>query len=180
MDKKNSQEIIPKSSIPLWLDSYDDLFSDFDPRPYNIRALSYDFLEEAKRASIDRFSPLAVHLLVPERERCTKEEPSIKRRLKEHFQKHFQIAKRERHETIMRGIIFTVIGIILMFIATYILFSFEGRSFIVSFLIVVVEPGGWFLFWEGLDMLVFEAKRKVPDYRFYEKMSTCSIHFQSY
>ena len=42
------------SEIPLWLDNYNDLFSDFDPRHYSNRALSQDFLEELKRASRDK------------------------------------------------------------------------------------------------------------------------------
>ena len=40
--------------IPLVLDSYDDIFSDFDPRPYSERAMSGDFLLECKKASAEK------------------------------------------------------------------------------------------------------------------------------
>ena len=39
-----------EGNISIVLDSYDDLFSDFDPRPYRIRALSDDFLLECKKS----------------------------------------------------------------------------------------------------------------------------------
>lgn len=48
------KEIIDKAEISLVLDTYDDIFSDFDPRPYGERALSSDFLDEAKKAARDK------------------------------------------------------------------------------------------------------------------------------
>ena len=41
-------------AVSLWLDTYEDIFSDFDPHPYGQRALSEDFLAEARRAVRDR------------------------------------------------------------------------------------------------------------------------------
>ena len=43
-------QLQPRKEISFWLDSYDDLFSDFDPRPYAQKGFSEDFLDEAKRA----------------------------------------------------------------------------------------------------------------------------------
>ena len=37
-----------KAEVGLRLEKYDDIFSDFDVRPYSARALSVDFLEEIK------------------------------------------------------------------------------------------------------------------------------------
>ena len=44
--KEETEKLLQQSEISLLLDSYDDIFSDFDPRPYNQRALSQDFLAE--------------------------------------------------------------------------------------------------------------------------------------
>jgi len=49
-----------------------------------------------------------------------------------------------------------------------------------TFLVILLEPGGWFLFWEGLNLIIFETKEETPDFSFYEKMSKCSINFSSY
>jgi hypothetical protein len=42
------------NEIKLMLDTYDDIFSDFDPRPFSQRTLSEDFLEEARKASREK------------------------------------------------------------------------------------------------------------------------------
>ncbi|NYT12918.1 MAG: hypothetical protein GKC01_00225, partial [Candidatus Methanofastidiosa archaeon] len=64
--------ILREKNISLILDSYDDLFSDFDPRPYSVRGLSDDFLIECRRAvrGIKTESPvLELRLLVPKNKR---------------------------------------------------------------------------------------------------------------
>ena len=48
MSDEEKQKILEMSEISLILDTYDDMFSSFDPRPYSQRALSEDFLSEAK------------------------------------------------------------------------------------------------------------------------------------
>ena len=53
-------------AVSLWLDTYEDIFSDFDPHPFGQRALSEDFLAEAKRAVRDRRDEVPeLRLLVP-------------------------------------------------------------------------------------------------------------------
>ena len=47
--KHEIKELLEKTQISLWLDDYADIFSDFDPRPFSQRALSDDFLNEAKK-----------------------------------------------------------------------------------------------------------------------------------
>ena len=49
-----------------------------------------------------------------------------------------------------------------------------------SFLVVFLEPAGWFLFWEGSDLVIFDSKKKKPDLEFYEKMTRANIGFLSY
>jgi len=168
------------SDIKFWLDGYHDIFSDFDPRPYKVKALSIDFLDEAKRASIDKEAPITINLFVPKNKRVQKDEKIIKSRLGKHFQRHFELLREERRDAIKRGLKFIFPGIILMLIATFILLRFEQKSFLASFLVVLLEPGGWFLFWEGLYMIVFESKEKKKDYIFYEKMTKSKIAFESY
>lgn len=177
----DKDRLLRMSEIGLWIDSYQDLFSDFDPRPYKNKALSFDFLEEAKRASRDKINgDLNLKFLIKKEMRNKKDEAVIIRRLKDHFKKHFALFKKERFDIIKKGLIFTAIGIVLMLIATYVLLLDTPKTFLTAFLIVLFEPGGWFLFWEGLHLVLFESKIKDPEYTFYEKMSKCRISFMNY
>lgn len=175
------EKLLEQSEISLLLENYDDIFSDFDSRAYSQKAISQDFLEEAERASRDKeYGKVELRFLVPSKIRNTHNELIIKKRLKNHFKRHSELAKKEFKGVIMQGIFFVILGIIIMFIAAFILFSYSKTSLFSSFLIIFLEPAGWFFFWEGLDLIIFETKKKKPEFEFYRKMSKCKISFSSY
>lgn len=167
------------SDVVLELDDYNDLFSDFDPRHYSNRALSVDFLDEANRAFQDKNQTgLKMNFILPRKKRNFITEESIKKRFSEHFSKHLRELQREKRKTIKQGVIFTILGFIFMFIATFI-YKYGGDSILSAFLIVLFEPGSWFLFWEGLDIWIFEGKKIDPKIKFYQKMNSAKIVFYS-
>jgi len=173
--------VLKMSEIGLAINTYDDIFSDFDPRPYSQRAMSDDFLLEAKKASKEKVSgTIELKFLVPKDQRNAEHEFTIKRRLREHFKKHHDQMHNEVKQIASRGIYFIIVGIILMFFATLILFKYPYKTMLSNFLVILFEPGGWFFFWEGLGQIVFETKKKRPDLEFYEKMAKCEIGFLSY
>lgn len=178
LNKKS--QIIQPSEIRLLLNSYDDIFSIFDPRPYSQKALSEDFLSEAKKASRDKKDGIQLNLLIPVKKRKKHEEEIIRKRLKEHFSKHFDLLKKDVKNIVLKqGLSFIISGIIIMFIASVLLFFYKEQTFFITFLIIFLEPAGWFLFWEGLGLVIFESKKVKPNLEFYEKMSKCKISFLS-
>jgi len=72
-----------------------------------------------------------------------------------------------------------MVGVLMMIGVTYILFQ-DYKSFFANLAIVLLEPGGWFMFWEGLDLAIFEKNKRQPDLDFYNKMAQCEINFLSY
>src|SRR3989344_8852474 len=96
-------------NIGLKLDSYIDIFSSFDPRPYSYRSLSIDFINELKRAVKEKTSEeMQVILLVPEDKRDSGAENVIKKRLREYFRKHTESVKEEKLKVLMQGIYFVI------------------------------------------------------------------------
>jgi len=176
------KEEIKESEVNLWLEGYNDLFSDFDHKHYSVRALSDDFLLETRKASFDKKKETLkkLNLYIPTKKRNKKEEVIIKQRLSNHFNKHFARLENEKTNLVKKGTLFTSSGIILMVTATFIIFYKEDKDILINFLIVVLEPGGWFLFWEGLGLIIFETKKRKHELEFYEKMSGCDISFISY
>lgn len=173
-DKKDVKEL----EISFKLEGYDDIFSDFDLRTYQKKALSDDFLSELKRASIDKSKVNELKLFVPSSKR-NNQESVIKKRLTEHFNKHFALENIEYKNIIGKGFLFISVGVILMFVATFVLFYYGEKTLFLNFLIILLEPGGWFLFWEGLNLVIFEPKKIKPNLEFYRKMSKCRINFVS-
>ena len=179
--KEGERKLLEMSEISLWLDNYDDIFSDFDPRPYSQRALSEDFLGEAKRASRDKVGgAIELKLLLAEKHRDKNTEKTIKKRLKEHFKRHHDLLEKEKAGTIKKGLIFGAVGVIMMFIATYILVNYGQTNVLESFIIILLEPAGWYFLWSGLDLITLKSKAITPDLDFYEKMVDSSTEFVSY
>lgn len=172
--------LVDKSEIGLSLDGYDDLFSDFDPRDYSQKALSVDFIDELKRASRDKDDgSIKLKFILDRKKRNNKHEVVIKKRLKKHFNHHEAILKKQKRDVLKKGLTFVFFGVIIMLLATLIIFEYGERDIYSTFLVVLLEPGGWFLFWEGLNIVLFESKKVGPDLRFNEKMKKCKIEFVS-
>lgn len=175
------QKLREMHHVSLWLDDYNDIFSDFDPRPYSKRLLSADFLFEAKRAARETaLSKTELKLLVPTDKRNIYSEKIIKKRLRDHFKKQFSILQAKKKKTFNQGIIFVIVGILFMIVSTFILVKYYKKNFFMTFLSVLAEPAGWFLFWEGLNLVLFGFKEREKDFEFNEKMSKCRIDFLSY
>jgi hypothetical protein len=175
----NRNKLLDESEISLVLDTYDDIFSDFDPRSYENRVLSFDFLLEAKRAAREKVSGLELEFMMPEK-LCDKEkETLIKKRLHDHFHKHMRLLKKERSTKVGNGILIAVMGFFLTACAAIISYYYKD-SLNAAVMLVLLEPAGWFSIWNGLDMVFQGSKASSEDYAFYRKMATAEITFKYY
>ena len=117
--------------------------------------------------------------MVPKKLRKPGVEEVIKKRLKNHFERHARKIKLQNKKILRNGSIFTASGIGIMLVATFVLFGYSQTNIFNHFLTILFEPAGWFLFWEGLDQVVFESKKTGPELEFYEKMAKSDINFIS-
>lgn len=178
-EESEAKKLLREGNISLILDEYDDIFSDFDPRSYAEKALSDDFLSECKKASRDKPTEqgIELRLLVPHNKRNFNEEVKIKKRLKDHFQKHFKTKEKEVSARKRQGVLWLAIGVVLITIASLIIDK-EGQLF--NVLVIILEPAGWFTTWTGLDKLFADMIEKQPEYEFYQKMAKIEVKFYSY
>jgi hypothetical protein len=167
------------ANIPLAINSYEDIFSSFDPRSFSERALSFDFISECKRAARDK-GEFGVELVisVPMNKRNLNHEFEIKKRLKEHFHKHF-LEKQEEIKKIKKEgslwILFGMIGVIIAILVK----AIKAGTITDSIVEPVLVIPGWFLIWEGLTKILVHSKERHADYFFYKKMATCHIVFRN-
>lgn len=176
--KEVGEDLLRKvSDIELYIDDYEYIFSDFDSRPYSQKLLSEDLLNEMKRANRDKGTKnVNLKFLVPKNKRDPKKEIIIKKRLKEFFKGKFSENNKNKKKILRQGISFFVLGIFFMVIATFFLVE-NTNNYLITFLAVLSEPAGWFLFWEGLNLLIFDMGKRTPNLKFYEKMSKSTIYF---
>lgn len=171
----------PEHGITIWLDTYDDIFSDFDPREYKHRALSDDFLGELRkivREDEDKENEREFHLLIPSAIRNKETENVISDRLHTYFKKALQRLNDEIRTIRTRGIIYMLTGFIFLLIAGYISFT-HPTAIGLHFLMITLEPAGWFFVWIGFDNLANTLLRKRPDMVFLARMTKNKIIFKA-
>ena len=183
MEHSHEQEkkrLLRISEISLILDSYDDLFTQFDPRQYSERALSQDFLGEIKRGSRDKVSGyVELTLLVPSAIKDPNREMVIEKRLKGHFEKHYELLLKEAKERRMRAAALVLVGALMAVGAAFITDEgYAGLFWVLA--VILLETTGIFFIWTTLDDLVNNQSERKPELEFYKKMSTCQISFLPY
>lgn len=173
------QHLLSKAQISIMLKSYDDIFSTFDPRGYTHKALSSDFLMESRRAAVDKEGNLELSFMIPKDKRNSNDELIIKKRLRDHFRRHYNLVLSEVKEIKRTGIKMAALGAFLILVASILAFI-ESEHFWVHFLVILLEPAGWFTGWTGLDELHYGVRGKKPELDFYDKMSRAEITFHTY
>ncbi len=165
------------AEINIQINSYNDIFSDFDPSAYPERTLSDDFILQAKEISKNKGGThMLLRLLLPANQRHTPDEKLILKRLYTYFKSVHQQLKSEARKTTTRGLILILIGTITMIAASYISFI-KPDKYHVHLLLVLFEPAGWFMLWVGLDHLVYSSKETKKELDFYYRMAKCEINF---
>ncbi len=180
MEKEGKKDSKIGSNIELVLSGYNDIFSYFDSRDYPDKALSVDFIEECRRAAKDKGNNgLGLILTVPKTKRSSQNEIKIKKRLKDHFQKHFAEKKQEMHKIKMEGLRWIILGVTLMITAALIQ-TYLLHTLALNLILAIAGPAGWFWLWEGLGKIYIDARKEMPLREFYKKMSDSSITFTSF
>lgn len=182
MDKstQHSQDEENNRQISIWLDSYDDVFSDFDPRPYSERALSDDFIAELKKVSREEeFGVGELRLLVSSKNRKQESEPIIVKRVHAYFRRGNYYLLRRVKNTRFNAILITLAGMSMILLASFIS-GVHSDKFYMKVLFVLVEPAGWFFIWTGMDDLFFAPRKRKEELDFFAKMAKAKIIFASF
>ena len=165
--------------ITVQLDVYDDIFSDFDPRPYSERELSDDFLKEIQRRYMeDKRGRFEVHFTIPSTERDTKEEALIKRRLREHFLFMVKHEEEAIKSTRLKGYTYVVIGALVL-IGDVVAFMLLHDSVSYKLLSVMLVPAGWYGMFTGIGKIIDEPVDALNRKKLYEKFERANYVFMS-
>lgn len=175
----SEKPITEHEEINIWLDSYDEMFSDFDPSSYTKRTISDDFVLQVRKVSQNKKQENTVlKLLLPESIRNKEVEEVISQRLHNHFILSNIRLLEEKKKTNHKGLLFTISGVSLMLLASYISFL-NSETFYAHVLRILFEPAGWFMLWLGLDHLVYFPEKTKKEIKFYTRMAEAKIEFST-
>jgi len=167
------------SEISLWLDNYDDIYSDFDSRHFLKRRISEDFLHElrlSKKYKRERVTDLL--LFMPAENRKESSETVIINGLNNFFGNQLRISSDKYRVKRNNGITALVAGFITMVINSYL--GFFGLHSLPLFTIkILLEPCAWFLLWLGFDFLFYDLRELKREKDLFGEFSELNIHFET-
>ena len=166
--------------IAITLDTYDDIFSDFDPRPYPQRELSEDFLKEIQRRYMeDKKGRFEVRFTIPSAERDVNGEALIKRRLREHFAFMSKNEADAIRGTKMRGYMYILLGTLVLLGDVTAFFALNESSLLYQVLSIMLVPAGWYGTFTGIGKVIDEPFEAVERKKVAEKFEKAAFIFLS-
>ena len=172
------QRIKDIKEISIAIDTWDDIFSDFDPRPLEMRALSEDFIAELrKRYREARRGQFLINIFLPESMKDEKTEKSVIHRLKTHFKSRSLQRQKELNGIRLRGSIFVMGGIFSLGFLTYITYAKTFTELAIEIIGIVLMPLGWFGIWEGFSKIVDTSPIFMQEEVLFNKLSKATYKF---
>lgn len=171
---------INEEEVTIRLNSYDDIFSDFDNRSYHNRMLSSDFLDEMQKIvqELPKKSKIIVSFKIKEKQRNNYTESIIVNNILHHYKQYNEEIYEELRETNKKGYLFTIVGFLIISIPVLLSVLMHIDSFSNHFYLMV-EPFGWFLAFTGMDKLFQGSRTSKRNINFNYKMLQAKFNFCS-
>ena len=165
--------------ISIAIDSWDDVFSDFDPSPLEQRILSEDFLLELKKRYREtQRGNFIITIYAPLSLKDEASERIISKRLKQYFKfRHLEI-QRDINEARRKGVIFIIVGMFFLANLTMVTYLKMFSSLVIDLLSIIVMPLGWFCVWEGFSRILEPYPLLKQDLELFGKLSRASFKFK--
>ncbi len=166
------------NEISLWLDAYEDIYSDFDSRHYLKRRLSEDFIDELK-TSLRYKSEHAdtLMLLLPPDQRNLTIETEIPISIREQLYERLEILSKKANKIKRRGLLLVATGMLVMVTDSILTYKAHSAYFSI-FLRIMMEPAGWFMISNGLDLLIAKYRAIKKEVDFYDLTHRLKVHFK--
>ncbi len=170
---------ITEPEICIWIDKYDDVFSEFDSRPFTERAFSDDFINQVRKITSEKTGDVRLKFHLFEGQRNNESEFVISEKLKSHFKHCAEVLKNNQKEITQKGIMLMGVGFVLISFIFFLTTISEEYAYLHG-IILMLEPIGWFTTWTGLDQVFQVARKEKSAIDFNYKMANAQISFSSF
>ncbi len=167
------------TELSLWLDYYNDIYSDFDSRHYLKRRVSEDFLDElriAMKYKVNRFESL--ELLLESKKRDEQLEVIIIKSLKDFFANRYKVESHKCRRKLNRAMVMFLFGILVIIANAFIIYS-AWNFFLINVFKLILEPAGWFLIWAALDFIFYQYNALKMERDFLKELNQMTVYFKS-
>lgn len=176
---KDDQKIKTIREISIVIDDWDDIFSDFDPRPLEDRAFSEDFIYELKKRYREtKTGRILVSICAPLYLKDEKSEKIVIQRLKREFKREGLQKRKDIMRTRAFGAIFVFCGICFLSALTLLAYYEILSRLTIDLIGIILMPLGWFGIWEGLSKIVDTSPRFHQDQILFEKLAKADYKFK--
>jgi len=167
------------NAISIAIDTYDDIFSDFDPRDISQRDLSEDFIIElTRRHRQDIKGKYDVVLVAPKSIEDPAAEKKIISRLNRYFHQRYRRYAKSISELRLRGLIYIAIGMAALITLSLLTYYKRLETLMLEVIGIIFMPLGWFGIWEGFSKIVDIPFRLGSDTQVYSKLSRAAYKFE--
>jgi len=178
-EDKIKQRLDDINAISIAIDTYDDIFSDFDPRDISQRDLSEDFIIElTRRHRQDIKGKYDVVLVAPKSIEDPAAEKKITSRLNRYFHQKYSRYIMAIREIRMRGLAYIASGMAILIVLALLTYYKKLDTLTLEIVGIVFMPLGWFGIWEGFSKIVDIPFKLESDTRAYKKFSRASYKFE--
>ena len=165
--------------ISIAIDSWDDIFSDFDPSPLAMRVLSEDFLLELrKRYRETRRGNFIITIYAPLILKNDISERLVIKRLKQYFKFRYLSLIKEQKNIKKKGIKFVFLGMLCLSSLTLITYFRIFDVLTIELISIVLMPLGWFGIWEGFSVIIQPSPFLKQDADLFNKLSKAILRFK--
>ncbi|MBI5873817.1 MAG: hypothetical protein HZB36_06725 [Candidatus Omnitrophica bacterium] len=165
--------------ISIAIDSWDDIFSDFDPSPLESRILSEDFLAELKKRYREtQRGNFIVTIYAPLFLKDDTSERLVIKRLKQYFKFRHLSVQKEINDAIAKGTIFVICGIVFLGFLTLGTYFKIFDTLTLELIGIILLPLGWFGIWEGFSRIIEPAPLLKLDVELFGKFAKAQYKFK--
>ncbi len=177
--KVEEEHIQDIQDLSVAIDTWDDIFSDFDPGPIEKRVLSEDFLTEIKkRFRESRRGQVTITFLAPGALKDEVFERKVIRRLKQYFKFRSLSVLEEINALRRRGLYFVLTGITSLATLTFLTYYRAAEQLVLELIAIILMPLGWFGIWEGFSRIIEPSPYKKRDHEIFARLAKASIKFR--
>ncbi len=163
--------------IVIALDTYEDIFSDFDIRGFDERSFSVDFLDELRFRMRKPLNDerLSIVLLVPAAGREASEETLILERMRSFFDGRSLEYRRRAIKSRLTSFLYVVMGLVFLAAGTLLSRWLSIPVLMENFLLIPA----WFFVWSGLELFIRGREEIIAKKDYYSRLAEASTVFMN-